>query len=263
MGRQERTDALLARLHEPARALGAAERLELVNEVVTLNTPLARRIAGRYAGRGCALEDLEQTACLALVLAVHRYDPSTGHHFLAYVVPCITGSVKRHFRDQGWMVRPPRSVQELQTLVDHERRHTDTPDGRPPSESEIAARVGAPVEAVRQALLARGCFTPASLETSVLGVDGVLLRDTLVEPRGTQAYDAVEARAVLGPVLAALDPTERRLLRLRFVEECSQREMAGALGMSQSRVSRVLTSVLLRLRAAIDESGRGFAEPAA
>ena len=263
MGRQERTDALMGRLHDTGLCLDAAERAELVNDVVTLNTPLAHRIAGRYAGRGCALEDLEQTACLALVVAVQRYDPSTGHHFLAYVVPCITGAVKRHFRDQGWMVRPPRPIQELQTLVDHERRHTDTVDGRPPSESEIAARLGAPVEAVRQALLARGCFSPASLEMPASGVDGVLLRDTLVEPRATEAYDAAEARAVLGPALAALDPTERRLLRLRFVEECSQREMARELGMSQSRVSRVLGSVLLRLRAALDESGRGFAEPAA
>ena len=261
--RQERTDELIARLHDPDLPLDDEERASLVNAVVVLNTPLARRIARRYAGRGCAQEDLEQTACLALLLAAQRYDPSTGHHFLTYVVPCITGALKRHFRDQGWMIRPPRPVQELQTLVDHERHHTYTADGRAPSDAEVAARLGVPVEAVRQAHAARGCFSPASLEGLVLGDGQVMLRDTLVEPHTAQAYDAAEARAVLGPALAQLGRTERRLLQLRFVEERSQRDIAAALRLSQSQVSRMLTSVLAWLRAEIDESGRGFSEPAA
>jgi RNA polymerase sigma-B factor len=120
-----------------------------------------------------------------------------------------------------------------------------------------------PVEAVRRALAARGCFSPTSLEAPVLGAGGVLLRDTLVEPHSAQAYDAAEARVVLDPALARLGPTERRLLQLCFVEERSQRDIAGALGLSPSRVSRMLGSALQRLRTEIDASGRGFAGPAA
>ena len=262
-GRQERTDALIARLHDPARPLDAAGRAELVNEVVTLNTSVAHRIARRFAGRGCAQDDLEQTACLALVRAVQRYDPATGHHFLSYVIPCITGEVKRHFRDQGWMVRPPRPVQELQSLVDREWRIVDPVSGRPPDKAEIAARLGVSVQDVHQAVLARGCFVPASLERPVVGSERISLGDTLVAPRTAQEYDAVEARAVLEPALAALDPAERRLLQLRFVDERSQRDIADELGISQSQVSRTLSSVLRRLRDAVDDSALELENPAA
>jgi len=263
VGRQERTDALIARLHDPARPLEAAQRAELVNEVVTLNTAVAHRIARRFAGRGCAQDDLEQTACLALVQAVRRYDPATGHHFLSYVIPCITGEVKRHFRDQGWMVRPPRPVQELQSLVDREWRRVEPTTGRPPAEADIAARLGVTVQDVQEALRTRGCFSPTSLQRLVVGSEQVTLGDTLVAPRATQAYDAAEARAVLGPALAGLDPAERRLLQLRFVDEWSQRDIADELGISQSQVSRMLSSLLRRLRATVDDSAPGLADPAA
>jgi RNA polymerase sigma-B factor len=253
VGRQELTDALIARLHDPDRPLDAVQRARLVNEIVTLNTPVAHRIARRFAGRGCAQEDLEQTACLALVQAVRRYDPATGAHFLSYVIPCITGEVKRHFRDQGWMVRPPRPVQELQSLVDREWRIVDAVSGRPPDEAGIAARLGVPVQDVHQAMLARGCFSPTSLEQRVVGSERIRLGDILVAPRTAQEYDAAEARAVLEPVLAGLDPTERRLLQLRFIDECSQRDIADELGISQSQVSRQLRAVLRRLRDAVDE----------
>lgn len=254
VGREERTDALLARLHDPARPLDAAQRAELVNEVVNLNTPVAHRIARRFAGRGCARDDLEQTACLALVVAVRRYDPATGTHFLSYVIPCITGAVKRHFRDQGWMVRPPRTVQELQSLVDREWRIVDPVSGRPPGEAEIAARLGVSVRDVQQARLARGCFSPTSLERPAVGSERISLGDTLVAPRTAQQYDAAEARAVLEPALAGLDLAERRLLQLRYVDECSQRDIADELGISQSQVSRRLRSVLRRLRDAVDDT---------
>jgi RNA polymerase sigma-B factor len=259
-GRQERTDALIARLHDPDRPLDAAERADLVNEVVTLNTPVAHRIARRFAGRGCSQDDLEQTACLALLQAVRRYDPATGHHFLSYVIPCITGEVKRHFRDQGWMVRPPRPVQELQSLVDREWRIVDAVSGRPPDEAGIAARLGVPVQDVHQAMLARGCFSPTSLEQRVAGSERIRLGDILVAPRTAQEYDAAEARAVLEPVLAGLDPTERRLLQLRFIDECSQRDIADELGISQSQVSRMLSSLLRRLRDAVDDAADDSAD---
>jgi len=99
---------------------------------VVLNTSMPREIARRYRGRGCDLEDLEQTACVALVSALRRSDPTGGHDFLSYAVPSIRGEVRRYFRDFGWMVRPPRSVQELQPRIN----------------AELAA------------MQAQGCFTP-------------------------------------------------------------------------------------------------------
>ena len=250
--RQERTDDLMGRLHGGEPDLTPEERADLLNEIIVVNTPVARRIARRFRGRGCALEDLEQAACLALVRAVHQYDPTTGHHFMSYAVPCITGEIKRYFRDFGWMVRPPRPVQELQPSVERERLRIDPSSGRAANEKEIAARLDVTVEAVREAVQVRGCFTPSSLDAPLLGHEDVAGVDRLVDVSTSRALDAVEARMVLAPALAQLTDAQNDVLRRWFVEEQSQSDIGLDLGMSQSHVSRMIRQILARLRHLVD-----------
>ena len=52
-------------------------------------------------------------ALLGLTKAAQRFDPAAGHDFLSFAVPTIRGELRRYFRDFGWMVRPPRRVQDL------------------------------------------------------------------------------------------------------------------------------------------------------
>ena len=253
--RQRLTDELMARLHDDG-PLDDHERAELIEQVIVINTPVAHRIASRFRGRGCALEDLEQTACLALVKAVHQYDPKTGYHFMSYVVPCITGEVKRHFRDQGWMVRPPRPVQELQTQVLREQVRESSSDGRPPSEDEIASRLDVPVKAVHEALMAQGCFTPSSLDARLVQPDGISLGETLADVTAGDGYEAAEARATLEPALGNLDADQRELLRMRFVEGRTQSDIGSELGITQTHVSRRLSQLMRQLRTVLEAPGR-------
>jgi RNA polymerase sigma-B factor len=261
--RQELTDDLMRRLHGGDQELDDDARAALINEIVVLNTPVAHRIAFRYRGRGCALEDLEQAACLALVRAAHQYDPRGGHHFLSYVVPCITGEIKRYFRDYGWMVRPPRPVQELQPSVEREQLRIDPRSGRTADDIEIAARLGVTVEAVREAVQVRGCFAPTSLDSPVPGVDDLRGVDRLVDSTTSRAFDAAEARAVLAPALAQLTSAENDVLRMWFVEERSQSEIGRHLGISQSHVSRTIRHILARLRHLVDQPEGGDSANAA
>lgn len=250
--RQELTDSLMLRLHGGGEDLDPETRAALVDELIVVNTPVAHRIAWRFRGRGCALEDLEQAACLALVRAVQQFDPDAGHHFLTYAVPCITGEVKRYFRDFGWMVRPPRPVQELQPSVEREQLRVDPRSGRTADEAEIAARLGVTVEAVREAIRARGCFTPSSLDSPVPGHEDLRGIDRLVDSATSRAFDAAEARLVLSPALAQLTAEENDVLRMWFVEERSQADIGRHLGISQSHVSRTIRQILARLRQLVE-----------
>lgn len=216
-------------------------RVALQAEVIELNIPVARSIAWRFRGRGCALDDLEQTACLALVRAVRDYDPARGHAFLSYAVPCVSGAVRKHFRDFGWTVRPPRAVQELQLQLQVMGRAPEP--GRHEVPSELAATLGVSEADVREALAARGCFTPASLDRPVSDGDTCTVGGLLVS-YDDRATDAVEARLMLRPALALLSRSDRSVLTMRFVEERSQQQMADQLGTTQPAVSRLITRIL-------------------
>ena len=76
--------------------------------------PLARALAGRYAGRGEPLDDLVQVACIGIMKAIDGFDLTREVRFSSYATPTVLGEIKRHFRDKTWAMRVPRGMQELQ-----------------------------------------------------------------------------------------------------------------------------------------------------
>ena len=109
-----------------ARAAIVLERL------VLLYLDLCGSMASRYDGRGVEHDDLVQVARLALVKAIDRYVPGQGPSFAAFAVPTISGELKRHFRDRGWMVRPPRRLQEMRVQVQSCRSRLEQECGHTP-----------------------------------------------------------------------------------------------------------------------------------
>src|SRR5690349_24888565 len=62
--------------------------------------PLARALAGRYAGRGEPLDDLVQVACVGIMKAIDGFDITREVRFSSYATPTVLGEIKRHFRDK-------------------------------------------------------------------------------------------------------------------------------------------------------------------
>lgn len=242
------TQQLLARA---ADAADDAERHHLLDEVVVLNMVVATSIATRYRSRGIATEDLEQVAHLALVRAAQGYDPSTGHDFLSYAVPTIRGEVKRHFRDHGWAVRPPRRIQELQARISVAESELCFALGRSPRPTEIATHLDEEVQFVNEALASDGCFTPASLDRPV-GPEGDTSLGELIGDHDA-GQQAAEARVILAPAVRRLSDRDRRILMLRFFHGWTQQEIAQDIGVTQMQVSRLLSRILSDLRGVLSE----------
>ena len=156
------------------------------------------------------------------------YEPERGYEFLAYAIACITGAVKRYFRDSAWMVRPPRPVQERHRSVEARSEH------------------------VAHGVAVESCYRPRSLDVPRPG-DVVPLGSTLPDATD-RSWEAADARLLLAPHLRALPARARRVLHLRFVEDRTQQEIADELGLSQMHVSRLLSRYLSELRARIDDA---------
>jgi len=241
--RQALTEAILA---SRARCPIPRERRRLQQEAVLLNLVLADGIAARYAGRGVEWDDLVQVARVGLLKAVVGYRGSNGAGFAAYASPTIAGEIKRYFRDYGWMVRPPRRLQEM-----HSQLHLVEPDlqqqlHRSPTADELARALGVEPGELSEALMAAGGYTPLSLDAPTHADSGVSLGDGL--PDDSDPYNVVERAEWFRPALARLTDRERRIIRLRFVEGLTQVQIGRHLGVSQMQVSRLLAQVLGRLR---------------
>jgi RNA polymerase sigma-B factor len=241
--RAARTSALFLEFRS-ARSTQAKRRL--LDQIVELNLCVARSLAHRYRDRGLDVEDLEQVAYLALVKAAHRFDPDAGHDFLSYAVPTVRGELRRHFRDVGWTVRPPRRVQELQSRVADVQVDLAGRLGRSPTAGELAAELEEDRSDVEEALGAEGCFVPASLDRPVSENSSTCVGDLLEGPDG--GHSSAEARIALAPAVRRLGERDRRILQLRFFEDRTQREIGEDIGVTQMQVSRLLSRIFDDLR---------------
>lgn len=233
------TRDLLSQLSDPS-----CSRREIEDEIIRLNLVVAVQVARRYEGRGIEADDLRQVASLGLVKAVRAYDPAKATDFLSFAVPTIRGEVRRWFRDRGWMVRPPRPVQDIQAGISVAQSTLVQELGRAARPSELAAHLDVDVDQVIEAVSASGFFSLDSLDATRTGDESPYDRLAHVEA----GFVSAEARVVLGPLVRELTPRERRILELRFFQGASQAEIGEELGVTQTQVSRLLSSILSRLR---------------
>ena len=231
--------ALLRRYHEE----GDASARELL---VERHLPLVRSLARRYAGRGEALEDIEQVGAIGLIKAIDRYELDRDVALTTYATPNVVGEIKRHFRDKGWAIRVPRALQELNAKMSGTIEALTVKLGRSPTIQEIARQLETTSEQVLEALEAGSAYAPASLSSGPT-------EDSELDPMETigvedQEFARADDRASLEPALAALPEREREILRMRFEEGLTQTQIAERVGISQMHVSRLIRKSIDRMR---------------
>jgi RNA polymerase sigma-B factor len=243
VSRAHREQELLRRIHV---AGDRQARDQLAEEML----PLARALAGRYAGRGEPLDDLVQVACVGIMKAIDGFDLSREVRFSSYATPTVLGEIKRHFRDRTWAVRVPRGLQELQLGVARARDRLTNELGRSPTVEELARAVDAPFEEVLSTIQSVSARRTRSLEEP-MGED-MTLADSLGSTDDGLAR--AELRVVLDGAAVVLSPRDREVLRLRFQHDLTQTEIAERVGVSQMQVSRLIRQSLARLRIDIERS---------
>jgi RNA polymerase sigma-B factor len=227
-------------LHARYSSGGAPEDREALVEQYL---PLARHLARKYVAPG-ERDDLEQVASLGLLKALDRFDPDRGIAFTTYAIPTILGEIKRYFRDLGWTVRVPRSLQELAVEVRDTDERLARELGRSPTVAEIAEHCNESVERVVEARGTASAHRPDSLDQPRPEEDD--FRETLGDD--DVGFAQAELSADLEALLDCLSERERAVLHLRFHEDLRQREIAAQLGLSQMHISRLLRAAIAKLQ---------------
>ena len=216
-------------------------------ELITRYLPLVRSLARRFASRGQPVEDLIQVGCIGLIKAVDRFDLDRGVELSTYATPTILGEIKRYFRDKGWAVKVPRSLQDLNVRLNRVMEALTTELQRSPTIGELAAATGASEEEVVEALESGRAYSSVSIFSGGSDDDdSVGLLDGLGSEE--EAYAVFEQRRVLAPAMERLEPRERLILHLRFYEGMTQTQVAMRIGISQMHVSRLIRKSIESLR---------------
>ena len=209
---------------------------------------VADALARRFRCPGHDADDLRQVARLGLVKAAQRYRASLGHGFVPYAVPTITGELKRYLRDQSWVVRPPRSIQDLRLRLNAIRPALAQRLGHEPTTAELSEALGASLAEVAEVQIAEASMVGRPIEHADSSADPEDRRPAHVVSAEEQGFERVDQIQSLARALSDASQQDRLLIYLRFVQEMTQDAIAHELGVSQMQVSRLLRRLLERLR---------------
>jgi RNA polymerase sigma-B factor len=226
----------------------ASERRAAACELlVTRHQGLVRSCVRPYLRSPEPAEDLMQVGYVGLLKAISNFDPTAGCSLATYARPCISGELKRHFRDKCWQVRVKRPVQELVLDVREATWRLAQELGRTPTETDIARHLGVSEDDLRQARRAELAFWPDSLDAPLAGqLSMIILADVLgaEDPR----MEHMLGMQAVATHWGELPAREQEILRMDFRGGMTQTQIGQRLRMSQMQVSRLRSHALGYLR---------------
>lgn len=229
------------------------------DRLIFLFTPLVRHLAYHKLPEAPSyfeIDDLMSCGLIALITAVDRFKPEKGATFEQYAWTCVAGAIIDELRRQHGVSRVAR---RMSRQIESAREGWLVKTGRAPSEKELARELEIDVPTLRKRTIELDRAKLVSLNAPARGRDEMRtaeIADTIEAPESEASPESsvlsAERAAVLSGAIAGLSERERAVLALLHVHHLQGAEIGRMLGVSESRVSQMLTSIRTRLRGQLD-----------
>ena len=222
-------------------------RRELTMRYLYIATSVARQMYDIYSS-AMQMEDAVNEGVLAIMRGIDSYDPDKNVKFSTYISPRIRGVMLDYMRKQEWM---PRGYRKQLSLIEDAMQTLETDLGRPPTKEEVAEHVGLSVKRCQRILSLRPMSLVQSLDVMMQDektTQGSQIPGNEVDKQPEEAFMREEQLRMLSEAISTLDQKERTVLALYYVEQLKMEQIGQVMGISQPRISQILTSVLRKLR---------------
>ena len=209
------------------------------------------------------LDDLMSAGIFGLMDAIDAFDMARGVKFETYCAPRIRGAILDELRSMDWV---PRLVRSRAHKIDGATKALEVELGRAPTEDELALKLG----------VDKNEFDKMQKDSSAVGVVSLSRKwfetdsnkdvreiDVLEDKKGTDPVREMQRRDLKELITRGLSRAERLIIVLYYFEEMTMKEIGATLDLSESRVSQMHSSILLRLKAQISDRRKEIAETAA
>ena len=231
-----------------------AERDELVEQYL----PLVRHVASRLAvtmPNSLDRDDFFSVGVMGLMHAAANYDPGRGASFKTFAFTAIRGAILDELRRHDPLSRGRRErLRQLDDVTSSLRAKL----GRAPTIEELSAELDRDAESLDDDLLALQTSKMLSLDAatdgdSTLGwLEASLTDSSAVEPAEHASRGELVER--LTAAIASLPENERTAVVLYYHEELYLKEIGEILGVTESRVSQILSRATARLQLKLKEN---------
>ncbi|MGL4599963.1 MAG: RNA polymerase sigma factor FliA [Plesiomonas sp.] len=211
--------------------------------------PLVKRIACHLLGRlpaSVLLEDLVQAGMIGLLEAYQNYDASKGASFETYAGIRIRGAMLDEIRRGDWI---PRSVHRNSRSITEAISQLEKQLGRNPRDSEVADYLQVSTDAYHQMLQDVNGGRIIGFDDLGVPEDIAFAPEARHQDLPFQGVEEGNFQQALADAIRTLPEREALILSLYYDEELNLKEIGAVLGVSESRISQILSQTMHRLRA--------------
>lgn len=208
---------------------------------------LVKRIAHHLIGRlppSVQVEDLIQAGMIGLLEAQKNYDNSKGASFETYAGIRIRGAMLDDIRRGDWV---PRSVHKYNREISQAISVLEGELNREPTDTEVAKYLEMSLDQYHSVI--------TDINSSrIVGIEDLGVSDDAISPFDSDDNSPFKAvadesfRKALVESIKSLPEREALVLSLYYDEELNLKEIGEVLGVSESRVSQILSQTMQRLR---------------
>ena len=231
------------------------------NALVEFYLPLVRSTLSRFGGTlpdHVDRDDLHSAGTVGLLGALRKFDPACGVPFDSYARTRIRGAMQDELRRMDWL---PRSIHQKARLVEKTTSRLEQQLGRAPTSSEAAAAMDISPDEYDELAAEIRPAQFVQLDSPVHNEDEMLLCEVIAHPAQADPVEQVstlELKEVVFEILKQLPNAQRKVLTLYYIEGLLLHEIAGAMGVTESRVCQIHTQALAAVRAHVRRFENGM-----
>ncbi len=248
---QLKTEERKAKLEKVWHEYLATRSDELKNELVVSYIGLVKRIVIRmlptYEGHS-NFDDMLSNGILGLMDAVEKYDMSRNVRFEHYAAMRIRGEIIDQIRKQDWA---PSSLRRKIKSITNAYSDLENSLFRTPTESEVADYLEMSVDDLQKTIQKSHMFNVVHFEEVInentFSINSITDDSASVEHQ----IEKKEMKKILGAMIDNLPEKEKLVITLYYYEEMTLKEIAGIVGVSESRISQIHSKVIMKLRSKI------------
>lgn len=188
------------------------------------------------------LDELIQVGMIGLLEAARAYNPTKGIEFESFALSRVRGAILDEVRQLSYL---PRSAVAFNKSENQATNALASELGRAPTQSELADHMGDDLDLFQKRRGNAKRFETLSMEVMTDEVLGI------ADERSRQPDAIVEHQqfmAAVADAIAELPERDQLLMSLYYVEELNLKEIGEILGVTESRISQLLTAIVKKLR---------------
>jgi RNA polymerase sigma factor for flagellar operon FliA len=213
--------------------------------MILANMPMVKRVAIHLKARippFMDLDELIQVGMVGLIEAARAFDPSKGFEFEHFALSRVRGAILDEVRRLSFL---PRSAVAFNRSESEAMHILGAELGRTPTQAEVAQYMGKDIDEFQKERGQAKRFETYSMEVVT---DEVMAMPADSAQQPEVMFEEAEFMQAVVDAIDHLPEREKMVMSLYYVEELNLKEIGEVLGVTESRVSQILSTVVKKLR---------------